>query len=146
MYNKDGGNMRKISQKESEIANILNSKRINAYLDIYKETEFSGLGVLVDEELDVYKYYWNISFNKESHNFSTNTFLYKCRNKINYEELEKFLLKDLNVVENKYFNDSDIMEKCNEIIKLKSYVNEFFNKELYNSIKDKISMLIKEDL
>ena len=62
--------MRKISQKESEIANSLNEKRQEAYLDIYKETEFSGLGILIDKDLNVYKYMWNTGFNKETHNFS----------------------------------------------------------------------------
>ena len=45
-----------VSERESEIANTLNQKRVNAYLDIYKETDFSGLGILIDEELNVYKY------------------------------------------------------------------------------------------
>ena len=138
--------MRKISEKESEIANTLNQKRVNAYLDIYKETDFSGLGILVDEELNVYKYIWNLSFNKENHNFNINNCLYRLRNKINYEELENYLIKDLNIIEKDYSNNSTEMERYNEIIKLKTYINELFNKELFEQIKDKLQELIKEDI
>jgi len=138
--------LRKISQKENEIANTLNMKRVNAYLDIYRETDFSGLGILIDEELFVYKYIWNVSFHKETHNFVTNNYLYRCRKKINYEELEQYLINDLNIVEKEYNNNSTEMERYNEIVKLKSYINEFFNKELYDKIKEKISNMIKEDL
>lgn len=138
--------MKEISKKESEISNILNSKRLNACLDIYKETDFSGLGILIDEELFVYKYLWNTCFNKEHNSFSINNYLYKSKNKINYEELEKYLIIDLNIVEKNYINTSSEMEKYNEIIKLNSYANEFFNKELYEKIKEKISNMIKEDL
>lgn len=146
MYNESGDSMRKISQKESEIANTLNEKRQEAYLDIYKETEFSGLGILIDKELNVYKYMWNTGFNKETHNFSINNYLYKSKNKINYEELENFLIKELNIIEKDYSNNSNEMERYNEIVKLKSYINEFFNKELYENIKEKVSILIKEEL
>lgn len=138
--------LRKISQKESEIANTLNSKRLNAYLDIYKETDFSGLGILIDEELTVYKYLWNISFSKETHNFTTNNYLYKCRNKINYEELEHYLINELNIVEQEYKNNSNDMERYSEIIRLKNYINEFSNKELYEIIKEKLSNMIKDVL
>lgn len=139
-------NLRKISEKENEIANTLNQKRVDAYLDIYKETDFAGLGILVDKELTVYKYLWNISFSKETHNFSTNNYLYRLRNKINYEDLEKILIQELNIVEKDYSNNSTDMERYNEIIKLNNYVNEFFNKELYENIKDKLSKILKEEL
>jgi hypothetical protein len=139
-------NLIKVSTKESEIANTLNSKRDKAYLDIYKETEFSGLGILIDNELNVYKYLWNIGFNKETHNFAVNNYLYKSRKKIKYEELENYLIKDLNIIENDYRNNSDEIEKYNEVIKLKPYVNEYYNKELYEKIIIKISEMIKEDL
>ena len=48
--------MKNISEKESEIANILNEKRQNSYIDIYKETEFLGLGILIKSilELDIF--------------------------------------------------------------------------------------------
>ena len=91
--------MKKISDKESTVANTLNQKRPNAYLDIYKETEFSGLGFLIDEELYVYKYGWSLAFNKETHNFSNNNYLYKSDKKIGYNELENYLLKDLDIIE-----------------------------------------------
>lgn len=138
--------MRKISQKESEIANTLNEKRQEAYLDIYKETEFSGLGILIDKELNVYKYMWNTGFNKETHNFSINNYLYKSKSKIKYEELESFLINELNIVEKVYENTSNEMDRYNEIVKLKGYINEFFNKELYEKIIQRISEMIKEDL
>ena len=138
--------MRKISQKESEIANTLNEKRQEAYLDIYKETEFSGLGILIDKELNVYKYMWNTGFNKETHNFSINNYLYKSKSKIKYEELESFLINELNIVEKVYENTSNEMDRYNEIVKLKVYINEFFNKELYEKIIQRISGMIKEDL
>ena len=138
--------MREISQKESEIANILNEKRQEAYLDIYKETEFSGLGILIDKELNVYKYMWNTGFNKETHNFSINNYLYKSKSKIKYEELESFLINELNIAEKVYENTSNEMDRYNEIVKLKVYINEFFNKELYEKIIQRISGMIKEDL
>ena len=139
-------NLRKISERESEIANTLNQKRVNAYLDIYKETDFSGLGILIDEELNVYKYMWNVSFNRETHNFSTNNYLYQLRNKITYEQLENYLIKELNIIEKKYSNNSTEMERYNEIIKLKTYVNELFNKELFEQIKDKLIEVLKEEI
>ena len=89
---------------------------------------------------------WNTGFNKETHNFSINNYLYKSKNKINYEELENFLIKELNIIEKDYSNNSNEMERYNEIVKLKSYINEFFNKELYENIKEKVSILIKEEL
>lgn len=138
--------MRKISEIESEIGNILNKKREKAYIDIYKETEFSGMGVLIDHELTVYKYIWNTAFNKDTHNFSINNYLYECSNKINYKDLESYLINELNIVEKIYQNTSNDMEKYREIIKLESYINEYFNKELYEKIINKISDMIKEDL
>jgi len=60
-----GENMKLICEKESEVANTLNSKRGKAYIDIYKETDFKGLGILIDEELNIYKYGWGLNFNKE---------------------------------------------------------------------------------
>ena len=104
-------NLRKISEKESEIANTLNQKREKAYLDIYKETEFSGLGILIDEELNVYKYLWNIGFNKETHNFANSNYLYLLDKKINYEELEKYIIEELHIVENEYKDDSNDEER-----------------------------------
>ena len=139
-------NLIEISRKESDIANTLNSKRDQAYLDIYKETEFSGLGILIDNDLNVYKYLWNIGFNKETHNFAINNYLYKSQNQINYDEIENYLLKELNIMEIDYKNNSDENEKYNEIIKLKPYVNEYYNKELYEKIMIKISEMLKEDL
>lgn len=138
--------MRKISEKESDIANLLNEKRQNAYIDIYKENDFSGIGIIIDEELTVYEYLWNIGFNKENNSFSNNNIIYKCRNKINYEEIEKYLISDLNIIEKEYLDDCKEDENYSEIIKLKSYVNEFSNKYLYDKIKEKISTMIKEDL
>ena len=138
--------MKKISEKESQIANLLNEKRQKAYLDIYKETEFLGLGILITEDLDVYEYKWGMFFSKETHNFSNKTFLYKSKNKINYEELESYLIKELNIIEKDYLNSSNEEEQYSEIIKLKTYLNEFSNKELYDKIKVKISNMIEEDL
>ncbi|MBQ7104622.1 MAG: hypothetical protein IJN90_02065 [Bacilli bacterium] len=135
-----------ISSKESEVGNTLNKKRDKAYLDIYKETEFMGLGFLIDEELDVYKYQWNIGFNKETHSFGNNTYLFKSENKIDYQKLETYLIKNLKIVEEEYKDSSNEEELYSEIIKLKTYVNEFSNKELYDKIKEKIGKLIKEDL
>lgn len=138
--------MKIISDKESVVANTLNEKRLKAYVDIYKENDFAGLGILVDEELNVYKYLWNIGFSKETHSFGNNTYLYKFNNKINYEELENYLIKEINIIEKEYPDNSDENERFNEIVRLKNYVNEFFNKELYELIKDKIVELTKEDL
>lgn len=135
-----------ISSKESEVGNTLNKKRDKAYLDIYKETEFMGLGILIDEELDVYKYSWNIGFNKETHSFGQNTYLYKSEEKIDYKKLETYLIKNLAIIEKEYLNDSNEEEVYSEIIKLKTYVNEFSNKELYDKIKEKVEKLIKEEI
>ena len=41
---------------------------------------------------------WNTGFNKETHNFSINNYLYKSKSKIKYEELENFLIKELNII------------------------------------------------
>jgi len=138
--------MEKISEKVSEIANSLNQKRLKAYIDIYKETEFSGLGVLVDEELNVYKYMWNLGFNRDTHSFSNNNYLYKSKKKADYNLLEKYLINDLNIIEKEYLNDSNEEEKYSEIIRLNNYVNEFSNCVLYDKIKEKISDMIKEEL
>lgn len=146
MYNYDGGTMKKISEKESEIANILNEKRPKSYIDIYKETEFLGLGILVDQSLDVYEYKWGMFFNKETHNFANNTFLFKSDKKINYLELEKYLIDELKIIEQEYNNNETEEESYSEIIRLKTYVNEFSNKELYDKIKMKIFNMIEEDL
>ena len=89
---------------------------------------------------------WNIGFNKETHNFNTNNYLYRLRNKISYEELETYLTKELNIVEKNYPNTCTEMERYNEIIKLKNYINEFFNKELYENIKTKLQELLKEEI
>ena len=138
--------MKKINEKENEIINILNQKRPKAYVDIYKETEFLGLGILVDEKLDVYEYKWGMFFNKETHNFANNTFLFKSDKKVNYEELEKYLIEELKIIEQEYKND-ETEESCySEIIRLKAYINEFSNKDLYDKIKMKISNMIEEDL
>ena len=89
---------------------------------------------------------WNTGFNKETHNFSINNYLYKSKSKIKYEELESFLINELNIVEKVYENTSNEMDRYNEIVKLKVYINEFFNKELYEKIIQRISEMIKEDL
>ena len=138
--------MKIISDKESTVVNTLNEMRLKAYVDIYKENDFAGLGLLVDEDLNVYKYVWNIGFSKETHSFSNNNYLYKCDNKIKYEDLENYLIKELNIIEKEYPDNSDENERFNEIVRLKNYVNEFFNKELYELIKNKIIELTKEDL
>ena len=138
--------MKIISEKESEVANTLNSKRIKAYIDIYKETDFKGLGILIDEELKVYKYGWGLNFNKETHNFANSNYLYLLDKKINYEELEKYIIEELHIVENEYKDDSNDEERYSEILKLKTYVNEFANKELFDKLKMKIANMIEEDL
>lgn len=138
--------MKIISDKESAVANTLNEKRLKAYIDIYKETDFAGIGILIDEELNVYKYVWNIGFSKETHSFGNNNYLYKCNNKVKYEDLETYLIKDINIIEKEYPNNSDDNERFNEIVRLKNYVNEFFNKELYELIFNKIKELTEEDL
>ena len=138
--------MKRISSKESEVANILNSKRDKAHVDIYKESDFSGIGILVDEELNVYKYEWKTVFNKETHNFNINNYLYESKNKMNYEELEHYLINDLSIVEKTYDNDSDEETRTAEIIRLNGYEGEFQNKELYDKIRERISNLLKEEL
>ena len=138
--------MKIISEKESEVANTLNSKRIKAYIDIYKETDFKGLGILIDEELNVYKYGWGLNFNKETHNFANSNYLYLLDKKINYEELEKYIIEELHIVENEYKDDSNDEERYSEILKLNTYVNEFTNKELFDKLKMKIANMIEEDL
>lgn len=138
--------MKIISEKESEVANTLNSKRGKAYVDIYKETDFKGLGLLIDEELNVYKYGWGLNFNKETNSFGNSNYLYLYDKKINYEEIEKFIIDDLKVLEKEYLDDSNDEERYSEIIKLKTYVNEFSNKDIYDKIKEKIANMIEEDL
>lgn len=138
--------MKIISEKESDIANTLNSKRIKAYVDIYKETDFKGLGVLIDEELNVYKYGWGLNFNKETHNFANSNYLYLLDKKINYEELEKYIIEELKILEKEYKDDSNDEERYSEILKLKSYVNEFASKDLYDKLINKIANMIEEDL
>lgn len=138
--------MKIISEKESEVANTLNSKRGKAYVDIYKETDFKGLGLLIDEELNVYKYGWGLNFNKETNSFGNSNYLYLYDKKINYEEIEKFIIDDLKVLEKEYLDDSNDEERYSEIIKLKTYVNEFSNKDIYDKIKEKITNMIEEDL
>jgi len=141
-----GENMKLICEKESEVANTLNSKRGKAYIDIYKETDFKGLGILIDEELNIYKYGWGLNFNKETHNFANNNYLYISEKKINYEEIEKYIINELKILEKEYNDDSNEEERYSEILKLKSYVNEFANKDLYDKIKLKIANMIEEDL
>lgn len=138
--------MRKISDKESTVANTLNEKRLKAYVDIYKETEFSGIGFLIDEELYVYKYGWNLVFSKETHDFSNNNYLYKSNKKIAYEELENYLLKDLKIIEKEYQETVSDEEQYSEIVKLKNYMKEFSNRNIYEKLKDKILNMIKEKL
>lgn len=138
--------VKKISDKESVVANTLNKKRLKAYIDIYKETEFSGLGFLIDEELYVYKYGWGLSFNKETHNFSNNNYLYKSEKKIEYDELENYLLKDLEIIKKEYQETVLDEEQYSIIVKLKKYMNEYSNKELYEKIKDKIQDIIMEKI
>ena len=138
--------MKIISEKESEVANTLNSKRGKAYVDIYKETDFKGLGVLIDEELNVYKYGWGLNFNKETNSFGNSNYLYLCDKKIDYDEIEKYIIEELKELENEYLDDSNDEERYSEIIKLKTYVNEFSNKDIYDKIKEKIANMIEEDL
>lgn len=138
--------MKIISEKESEVANTLNSKRGTAYIDIYKETDFKGLGILIDEKLNVYKYGWGLNFNKETNSFGNSNYLYLYDKKINYEEIEKYIIEELKVLEKEYVDDSNNEERFSEIIKLKTYVNEFANKEIYDKIKEKIANMIEEDL
>ena len=138
--------MKIISEKESEVANTLNSKRGKAYVDIYKETDFKGLGVLIDEELNVYKYGWGLNFNKETNSFGNSNYLYLCDTKIDYDEIEKYIIEELKVLEKEYLDDSNEEERYSEIIKLKTYVNEFSNKDIYDKIKEKIANKIEEDL
>lgn len=138
--------MKIISEKESEVANTLNSKRGKAYVDIYKETDFKGLGVLIDEELNVYKYGWGLNFNKETNSFGNSNYLYLYDKKINYDEIEKYIIEELSVLEKEYLDDSNDEERYSEIIKLKTYVNEFSNKNIYDKIKEKIANMIEEDL
>ena len=138
--------MKIISEKESEVANTLNSKRGKAYVDIYKETDFKGLGVLIDEELNVYKYGWGLNFNKETNSFGNSNYLYLCDKKIDYDEIEKYIIEELKVLEKEYLDDSNDEERYSEIIKLKTYVNEFSNKDIYDKIKEKIANMIEEDL
>lgn len=138
--------MKIISEKESEVANTLNSKRGKAYVDIYKETDFKGLGVLIDEELNVYKYGWGLNFNKETNSFGNSNYLYIYDKKIDYDEIEKYIIEELKVLEKEYLDDSNDEERYSEIIKLKTYVNEFSNKDIYDKIKEKIANMIEEDL
>lgn len=138
--------MKKLSSKEKEIADILNNKRNKAYIDIYKETDFSGIGLLIDENLDLYKYCWHMAFNNKTNSFDINHYLYKFNEKIDYDELENFLIKDLNIIEKSYDEDDNIMEKSMEVIKLKVYEKEFSNIDLYDKIKEKINIMIEEDL
>ncbi len=138
--------MRKITDKEKDIANFLNSKRNKAFIDIYEEKEFSGLGILIDEDLKVYKYLWEMRFNKKNNSFAIVNEMYEFENRMIYEKIESFLLKDLNIVEKEYTDDSDANIKTMEIIRLKGYVNEFKNRVLFKKIINKINDILKEDL
>ena len=121
--------MKKISVEENEIANILNSKRNKSIIDIYKENDFHGLGILIDESLDVYKYEWKISFNKNSNSFNTSNSLYLGTKKIDLKKIEKYLKDDLNIVGNNYRDDLDKEDRSAEIIRLEGCIGEFQNNE-----------------
>ncbi len=137
--------MKKLSSSEKEIIKFLNDRRDKAYVDIYLENDFSGLGILIDEELNVYEYSWKTVFNRQN-NFSTVNELYQVERKMHYDSLEGYFLKDLNLVEKEYPSDScDEYRSC-EVIRLPNCVGEFDNSELYEIIKDELSNLLKEDL
>ena len=138
--------MRKISTKESEIGNFLNSKRDKAYIDIYRENDFGGLGILIDNELNIYKYEWKTSFSSKTNGFSINNALYELKGKIDYEVIEDYLLNKLNITSNEYINDSNEDIRTTEIIRLKNCECELENSDLFEKIKEMINSQIKENL
>lgn len=138
--------MRKISTKESEIGNFLNSKRDKAYIDIYRENDFSGLGILIDNELNIYKYEWKTSFSSKTNGFSINNALYEIKEKIDYEVIEDYLLNKLNITSSEYINDYNDDIRTTEIIRLKNCECELENSNLFEKIKEMINSQIKENL
>lgn len=130
--------MKVISNKESEIGNLLNEKRVESYVDIYMETEFLGRGYLIDKDLYLYKYGWGYMFNKANHEFGMKYELLKSENTVSYEMIEDYLIKELNIVEKEYKESVDDEKSSCEIIKLKSFIKEFNNNELYDLIQEKI--------
>ena len=110
---------------------------------MYETVYVPSLLLLIDEELNVYKYGWGLNFNKETHNFANSNYLYLLEKKINYADLEKYIIDELHIVENEYKDDSNEEERYSEILKLKTYVNEFANKELFDKLKMKIANMIE---
>jgi len=129
--------MKLISNRESEIGNLLNSKRSAAIVDIYKETEFSGLGYLIDDQLVTYKYLWNVGFDNKTHNFGKNFYLYQLKKNLEKPQLFSFL-SDLDLSPIKYPQSVKENEGYCEIIRLPHCAIELENEELFNIIKNKI--------
>ncbi len=129
--------MKLISNRESEIGNLLNSKRGTAIVDIYKETDFSGLGYLIDDQLVTYKYLWNIGFDNKNHNFGKNFNLYQLKRNLKKDQLLSFL-NDLDLSPVKYPQCVNENEAYCEIIRLPHCAIELENEELFDIIRKEV--------
>ena len=138
--------MKRVSNDIKEIGENLSKNRLTAYIDIYKETEFSGVGYLVDKELYLYRYEQSLGFNKETHDFGYFSKLDKSNKKIDINIINNYLLNEINIMTNIYDNNSNEEESFSEIFRLDNYVGEFNNKELFDLVKNKLSKLLEEDI
>ena len=138
--------MKRVSNDIKEIGESLSKNRLTAYIDIYKETEFSGVGYLVDKELYLYRYEQSLGFNKETHDFGYFSKLDKSDKKIDIDIINNYLLNEINIMTNIYDNNSNEEESFSEIFRLDNYVGEFNNKELFDLVKNKLSKLLEEDI
>lgn len=138
--------MKRVSNDIKEIGESLSKNRLTAYIDIYKETEFSGVGYLLDRELNLYRYEQSLGFNKETHDFGYFSKLDKSDKKIDIDIINNYLLNEINIMTNIYDNNSTEEESFSEIFRLDNYVGEFNNKELFDLVKNKLSKLLEEDI
>ncbi len=138
--------MKRVSNDIKEIGESLSKNRLTAYIDIYKETEFSGVGYLLDRELNLYRYEQSLGFNKETHDFGYFSKLDKSDKKIDIDIINNYLLNEINIMTNIYDNNSNEEESFSEIFRLDNYVGEFNNKELFDLVKNKLSKLLEEDI
>ncbi len=130
--------MKLVSNDLKEIGTLLNKLRKDAYIDIYKETEFLSIGYLVDKDLNLYKYADSLKFSNDTHNFGHFIELFKNSKKLDYNSIKTYLLDELKIIEKEYLDDRNEELNTIELISIESNECEFNNSILFNEIEIKL--------
>lgn len=128
---------------EKEIAEKLESMRVNAILDLHEWGSTKGHGFIINPDGTVYDYNWFLGFNSKTNSFGMCTSLEKREKLIDCDSVKNYLQNDVLIFEMEYDNNFQSDAGCDIIVKFNDKSKYSNNIKLYNRINKKIEDMFK---